>query len=97
MNKRDFIKHLAKTYRRSQRHYDTAITEIFEGLQEKLAAGKEVSFLGFGTFYTRQHKGGKGLNFKTKQPVEYKALRQAAFRPGSLLKQAVRRKKGLFR
>jgi DNA-binding protein HU-beta len=64
--------------------------------KEKLAEGKELQLLGFGTFYTRVHKGGKGLNFKTKQKVEYKALRQAAFRPGALLKQAVRRKKGLF-
>jgi len=41
-------------------------------------------------------KGGRGHNFKTNKPVDYKAVRQAAFRVGNILKQAVRRKKGLL-
>ncbi len=96
MNKEELIKHLAKKHRRSQQHYRTAITEIFESITEKLADGKEIQLIGFGTFYTRQHKGGKGTNFKTKQQIEYKPVRQAAFRPGNQLKRAVRKKKGLF-
>jgi DNA-binding protein HU-beta len=96
MYKEEFISYLAKKNRRPKSHYREAISEILTGIKEKLAEGKELQLLGFGTFYTRVHKGGKGLNFKTKQKVEYKALRQAAFRPGALLKQAVRRKKGLF-
>jgi DNA-binding protein HU-beta len=96
MTKGQFIRSLAKKHRRAQSHYRIAITEIFDGLQEQLASGKSVGFLGFGTFLTRVHEGGKGINFKTKKPLAYKAYRQAAFKPGILLKQAVRRKKGLF-
>lgn len=97
MHKTDFIAYLAKENRRSQRHYEEAITEILYGLKEKLADGKEVRFLGFGTFYTRMHKGGTARNFKTKEPKPYKPVRLAAFRAGSILKKAVRnRKKGLF-
>ena len=70
-----------------------ALDELLDGIRNELAQGRKVQFLGFGTFYTRIHKGGKGLNFKTKKPVEYKAVRIPAFRPGSLLKKAVRRKK----
>ena len=70
-----------------------ALNEILIGIQSELAAGRKVQFLGFGTFYTRVHKGGKGRNFKTNKPVEYKAVRIPAFRPGSLLKKAVRKKK----
>src|SRR5712692_7498396 len=82
MHKTDLVRHLAKKNRRSQEHYQTALNEILEGIQEQLTEGHEVILTGFGTFYTRTHKGGKGLNFKTKKPVEYKATRLAAFRPG---------------
>ena len=94
MHKTDLIKHLAKKNRRSQEHYQTALNEILAGLQEQLALGKEVVLTGFGTFYTRQRKGGKGMNFQTRKPIEYKAVRQVAFSVGRLLKQAVRNKKG---
>ncbi len=96
MTKEQFIRYLAKKNRRPRTHYRTALTEIFTGLQDQLVQGKDVRFLGFGTFYTRMKKAGTGRNFKTKQKMEYKPVRLAAFRVGSLLKQAVRRKKGLF-
>ena len=94
MHKTDLVKHLAKKNRRSQEHYQTALNEILAGIQEQLSQGKEVVLTGFGTFYTRQRKGGKGRNFTTRKPMEYQAVRQAAFRVGILLKHAVRRKKG---
>ncbi len=96
MHKQAFIRALAKKNRRPQRYYQETLTEILNGLREKLADGKAVSLLGFGTFYTRKHQGGKGKNFKTGEDITFKEYRQAAFRPGSLLKQTVRRKKGLF-
>jgi DNA-binding protein HU-beta len=93
MHKEDLIKHLAKKNRRPQQFYRDALNELVAGIQHHLAQGKEIALTGFGTFYTRLHKGGKGRNFKTKQPMQYKPVRLAAFRPGALLKQAVRRKK----
>lgn len=93
MHKEELITYLSKKYRRSKRHYQEAINEILEGIQHHLTQGKKMHLMGFGTFYTRTHKGGRSLNFKTKKSVEYKPVRQAAFRPGNLLKQAVRRKK----
>ena len=93
MHKEELIKYLSRKHRRSQRHYQEAINEIFAGIQHSLAEGKELTIMGFGTFYTRMHKPGKGINFKTKKQVEYKAQRRAGFRPGTLLKQAVRKEK----
>src|SRR5712691_373574 len=98
MHKDELIKYLVKRNRRApggrtQVFYREALQELLEGIQYHLAQGKEITFLGFGTFYTRMHKGGKGRNFKTGKVVEYKPVRLVAFRPGALLKQAVRRKK----
>ncbi len=96
MNKAAFVKRVAEKSKKlvtSHRVYKMALDELLAGIQQELAAGRKVQLLGFGTFYTRIHKGGKGRNFKTNKPVEYKAVRIPAFRPGSLLKKAVRKKK----
>jgi DNA-binding protein HU-beta len=95
MNKTSFIKRVTQKNQKPipQRVYNQVLKELLTSIQQELAAGRTVQFLGFGTFYTRIHRGGKGLNFKTKKVVEYKATRIPAFRPGSLLKKAVRKKK----
>ncbi len=96
MNRTSFIKRVAQQNKKEQvsrRVYTQVFSELLTGIKSELAAGRKVSLLGFGTFYTRLHKGGKGMNFKTRNPVEYKAVRIPAFHPGSLLKKAVRNKK----
>ncbi len=95
MNKGAFLKTVTQKNRKPQltkKLYTKVLNELITGIRQELAAGRKVSFLGFGTFYTRIHKGGRGMNFKTKQPMKYKPVRIPAFRPGSLLKKAVRRK-----
>ncbi len=95
MNKTSFVKRVAQQNRKehiTKRVYNQVLKELLAGIKSELTAGRKVQLLGFGTFYTRVHKGGRGFNFKTKKPVEYKAVRIPAFRPGSLLKKAVRKK-----
>ena len=96
MNKSAFIKRVAQQNKKdhiTKRVYNQVLKELLAGVQQELAAGRKVQFIGFGTFYTRIHKAGRGRNFKTNKPVEYKAVLIPAFRPGSLLKKEVRRKK----
>jgi DNA-binding protein HU-beta len=92
MHKGDLIKHLSKKYRRSQKHYQEALNEILEGITDQLKQGKPVHLLGFGSFYTRIRKPSKSRNFKTQELITTPELRLADFRPGKLLKQAVRKK-----
>ena len=92
MHKQALIRHLAKKNRRPQSHYSTAINEIFEGISEQLVQGKQVTLIGFGTFYTRMRKPGTLFNVRTKQKMQVPALRQAQFRPGDVLKRSVRGK-----
>ena len=95
MNKGQFIKYLANRNRRAPGgrtlvYYREALEEILAGIQDQLAQGKDVSFLGFGSFYTRMRKGGKAFNIHANKPMDYKPVRQAAFRVGDILKRAVR-------
>ncbi len=95
MHKGQFIRRVTQKNQKpqvTQQLYNKVLGDLLTGIKQELAAGRNVSFIGFGTFYTRIHKGGKARNFKTKKPIEYKAVRVAAFRPGSLLKKAVRKK-----
>ncbi len=92
MHKEELVKQLSKKYRRSQKHYQEALTEILEEITDQLKQGKPVHLLGFGSFYTRMRKPSTGRNFKTKEPLTIPEVRLAAFRPGKLLKQAVRKK-----
>jgi DNA-binding protein HU-beta len=91
-----FIKQVARKNQKpqiSQRAYNEVLNNLLAGIRHELAAGRKVVFPGFGTFYIRTHRGGTGLNFKTKKPVKYGPTRVAAFRPGTLLKASVRKKK----
>ena len=87
--KEEFTTYLAKKHHKPKRHYSQALADILDGIKDHLVEDKPVCFLGFGTFYTRLHKGGTNFSFKTKQKTAYAPFKQAAFKAGALLKQAV--------
>ena len=96
MNTTSLIKRVAQQNRKEQitkRIYHQVLKELLAGIRQELAAGRKVQFLGFGTFYTRIRKASKGRHFKTKKFIDVPQLRIPAFRAGSLLKKAVRKKK----
>ena len=96
MNKTAFIKRVSQKHQKpniTKRVYNQVLKELLAGIQSELAAGRKVQFLGFGTFYTRIRKASKGRHFKTKKVINVPELRIPAFRSGSLLKKAVRKKK----
>ena len=92
-HKQTFIRYLAKKNRRPQHFYQTAFTEILDGIQDQLKEGKRLQFPGFGTFYTRIKKPSKGFNVKTKEKIDIPEMPLAAFKVGNVLKRAVKRKK----
>ncbi len=91
--KEEFIAYLAKKHHKPKRYYSQALADILEGLSDHLSQDKHVCFTGFGTFYTRIHKGGTNFSFKTKQKTTYGSFKQVAFKAGALLKQAIAGKK----
>jgi nucleoid DNA-binding protein len=46
---------------------------------------------GFGTFYTKERKAGQVRHIRTAELIDIPAMRQADFRVGELLRQAVRK------
>ena len=90
MFKTDIIKRAAAETRLSQRVVSDVIDASLRVIEQSLKEGKTVTFPGFGTFYTREKQAGQARNFQTDEVVTYPARRQSAFRPGEILKRAVR-------
>jgi DNA-binding protein HU-beta len=54
-----------------------------------LRSGEEVRVLGFGNFSVAQRAASTGRNPQTGAPMQIKASKQAKFKPGKGLKDAV--------
>ncbi len=93
VNKTEFIRRLAKKHRRSQAHYSQALEDVFGGIEEYLAAGHTLQFLGFGSFVTHAKKEQQ-LKFKSIRSgkllqIKVPAHHYVVFHVGKLLRKAV--------
>jgi nucleoid DNA-binding protein len=89
--KTDMIRKLASKHRRSQAHYQAAMTEIFEGITEQLGNGHSITLIGFGTFYARSRAEQKLKDIRSGKMLTVPAHHQVAFRAGNELRSAVKR------
>ena len=94
MYKTDLVRKVAKETRLSQRIVGDVLTESLAQIAEALSRGQSVVLPGFGTFYTKDRKEGHVQHIRTRELIPIPAMRQADFRVGELLRQAVRRGKG---
>ena len=93
MYKTDLVRKVAKETRLSQRIVSDVVAESLAAITEALSRGQDVVLPGFGTFYTKQRKEGQVRHIRTGEVIAIPALRQADFRVGELLRQAVRKGK----
>src|SRR5437868_5081608 len=89
----DVVRRVAKRTRLSQSLVSEVLSTALKQVSAALAEGEVVQLIGFGSFYTRERAESEARDFRTGELVTVPAMRQAAFRPGQLLKKAVRRKK----
>lgn len=68
---------------------ERAVEAVVAAVTAALAAGERVSIPGFGTFETRTRAARTGRNPQTGEPIEIPAGVTPAFKPSSVLKQAV--------
>jgi nucleoid DNA-binding protein len=70
-----------------------AVAEILDAaldtIQQKVAAGQNVTLTGFGTFRQSQRAARTGTNIRTGQKIQIPAQKSVRFTPGSELKTAV--------
>ncbi len=90
MSRDDLIKRIAGAVGISQKNAAVALTTVLDGITEALKKGGKVSLIGFGSFGVAQRKARKGINPKTKQPLQIKARKVPVFKAGKKLKEAVK-------
>lgn len=66
-----------------------AVDAVLDAITKALASGEQVSLVGFGTFAVKERAARTGRNPKTGAAIEIAASRQASFKPGKALKDAL--------
>src|SRR6266545_3653522 len=87
------IRSVARTKRFSQKTVAEVVNGVTQAIRKEIALGNRVQLTEFGTFYSIVKRPSKVRNFKTREMIEIPAMKLPRFRPGTALKQAVRRKK----
>lgn len=90
MNKDAVVKAIAAKTGHPRHVVEEIMETLIETILRNLQQGEKVSFSGFGTFDVSSRKGRKGINPRTKEPIEIPALNVPRFRAGKTLKDAVR-------
>jgi DNA-binding protein HU-beta len=87
--KKDFINTLAETTGESKKTVETVLNAALRQIKNELSAGKQVQFIGFGSFQVQHREKHKGRNPQTGEEIEIPASNKVKFVAGSELKSAV--------
>lgn len=66
------------------------ITAATDQISAAAARGEEVALVGFGSFHVRTRQARNGRHPQTGAPLHIEARRTVAFRPGKVLREAVK-------
>lgn len=90
MNKTEFINSVAEKSGLSKVDAKKAVEAFVETVSDELKKGEKVALLGFGSFTVTEKAARKGVNPKTKQPIEIPARKSVKFKAGAELADVVK-------
>ncbi|MCK4453864.1 HU family DNA-binding protein [Candidatus Parcubacteria bacterium] len=90
MTKDELIQTISKKVGLSKRDAGECLTVILEEITKALSKGEEVILIGFGKFGISKRKERMGINPKTKKKIKIPAMKIPKFKPGKILKEAVK-------
>lgn len=89
MNKNDLVVAVADDAGLSKAEAARAVESVFDSITTSLRRETEVRLVGFGTFTVARRKASQGRNPRTGEPISIPASKQAKFRAGKALKEAI--------
>lgn len=89
MNKNDLIASVADSGDMTRADATRAVDAVFDSITAALKKGDEVRLVGFGTFAVSQRAASQGRNPRTGEPISIPASKQAKFKAGKGLKDAL--------
>ena len=90
MNKTEFINAVAEKSGLSNLDAKKAVEAFVETVSSELKEGGKVALLGFGSFSVAEKSARKGVNPKTKQPIEIPARKSVKFKAGAELTEIIK-------
>ena len=90
MNKTEFINAVAEKSGLSKVDANKAVEAFVETVSSELKEGGKVALLGFGSFSVAEKSARKGVNPKTKQPIEIPARKSVKFKAGAELTEIIK-------
>jgi DNA-binding protein HU-beta len=89
VNKNELVDAVATATGSKKSEAAHAVDAVFEAISGALKTGDEVRLVGFGTFHVAERKAGEGRNPRTGQKIKISASKQAKFKAGKTLKDAL--------
>lgn len=90
MNKTEFINAVAEKSGLSKVDAKKAVEAFVETVSSELKEGGKVALLGLGSFSVAEKSARKGVNPKTKQPIEIPARKSVKFKAGAELTEIIK-------
>lgn len=89
MNKNDLVEAVATSASLKKAEALKAMEAVFDSITSALQSGDEVRLVGFGTFSVVSRAASEGRNPRTGQKISIAASKQAKFKAGKGLKDAL--------
>ena len=90
MNKTDFIGEVAGKAGLTKVDAKKAVEAFIKTIEGAVKKGEKVALLGFGSFTVVKKAARKGVNPKTKKPINIPARKVVKFKPGAALAKVVK-------
>ena len=89
MNKADFVKKVAADTELTQKQAAAALESVLANIEEVVASGDSITFVGFGSFSLKSREAREGRNPATGEAMTIPASKSPAFKPGKAFKDKV--------
>lgn len=89
LSKSDFIALVAKETNLEKTTTEQVVSATLDTLMKSLKDGKEVRFMGFGSFSVQHSKAREGRNPRTGETIKIAASNKPVFKAGKEFKDAV--------
>jgi DNA-binding protein HU len=90
MNKQELINYLSEKAGVKKVEAERVLSAFTDFVESTLAKGESLTLVGFGKFEVRDRAARTGRNPQTGEPLAIAATKVPAFKPGKLLKDAVK-------
>ena len=84
MTKAELIAKVQEVTESSKSVAEKAVNTVFESLRGEFLSGKDVSFVGFGTFKVTERAARTARNPKTGESVKVEAKKTITFKPAAI-------------